>query len=57
MLKVRAIAEADIAAICSFAKTAEELYFFFPKATFPLTPDQLSVAIFELGNRPAAVNK
>lgn len=45
MLKVRAVTEADISQICSFAKTADELYFFFPKASFPLTPDQLSSAI------------
>lgn len=45
MLKVRAVTEADIPQICSFAKTADELYFFFPKASFPLTPDQLSSAI------------
>lgn len=45
MLKVRAVTEADISQICSFAKTADELYFFFPKANFPLTPDQLSSAI------------
>lgn len=45
MLKVRAVTEADVLEICSFAKSADELYFFFPKASFPLTPDQLAASI------------
>lgn len=45
MLKVHPVTEADISEICSFAKSADELYFFFPKARFPLTPEQLSEAI------------
>lgn len=31
----------DAPQICSFAQTAEELFFFFPKAEFPLTPQTL----------------
>jgi len=45
VLKFRPVSEADISEICSFAKTSDELYFFFPKASFPLTPDQLSNTI------------
>ncbi len=35
----------DIPTICSFAQSAEELFFLFPKADFPLTPAQLQGAI------------
>lgn len=45
MLKVRAVSEADFSEICSFAESEDELYFFFPKAAFPLTPQQLASAI------------
>ena len=45
MLKTRPGIEADISEICFFASTADELYFCFPKARFPLTADQLSAAI------------
>lgn len=37
----RPLTEADAADICGFAQSAEELFFAFPKATFPLTPDNL----------------
>lgn len=35
----------DIERICRFAQGEEELFFFFPKARFPLTPEQLRQAI------------
>ena len=37
----RDFSEADAPAVCAFARSAEELFFFIPAATFPLTPDQL----------------
>ena len=45
MLSHREVRPQDIPRICSFAQSAEELYFLFPKATFPLTPEQLGRAI------------
>jgi GNAT superfamily N-acetyltransferase len=35
----------DVARICAFPQSAEELYFLFPKAVHPLTPEQLGRAI------------
>jgi ribosomal protein S18 acetylase RimI-like enzyme len=35
----------DIPTLCSFPQTAEELFFMFPKARFPLTVDQLEASI------------
>ncbi|AHG21017.1 GNAT family acetyltransferase [Chania multitudinisentens RB-25] len=37
----------DIHAICSFPASVQELFFFFPKARWPLSPEQLMVAINE----------
>ena len=34
----------DAGTICGFSQSAEELFFAFPKATFPLTPDVLLAA-------------
>jgi ribosomal protein S18 acetylase RimI-like enzyme len=44
-LTFRAVREEDIPIICNFPQTAEELFFMFPKATFPLTEDQLRKSI------------
>jgi len=41
----RPVEEKDIAIICSFPRSEEELFFLFPKAVFPLTPTQLQDAI------------
>lgn len=46
----RAVAEEDIPIICSWATNQDELYYFFPKATHPLTPKQLSGAISQRAN-------
>lgn len=35
----------DLETICSFPQNEDELYFMFPKATFPLTPEQLLDAV------------
>ncbi len=45
MLSHRGVHADDVARICSFPQSAEELYFLFPKATYPLTPEQLRRAI------------
>ncbi|WP_454016988.1 GNAT family N-acetyltransferase [Azospirillum sp. Marseille-Q6669] len=37
----RPLSDADIPDICRFARDREELYFLFPRATWPLTPQQL----------------
>ncbi|MBV6287033.1 GNAT family N-acetyltransferase [Pseudomonas aegrilactucae] len=41
----RPVRSDDIALICTFAQTAQELFYMFPKAQFPLTPEQLHAAI------------
>lgn len=44
-LSFRQVREEDIPIICNFPQTTEELFFMFPKATFPLTEDQLQKSI------------
>lgn len=46
----RAVAETDIPVICSWVTNQDELYYFFPKATYPLTPEQLSREIAQRAN-------
>jgi RimJ/RimL family protein N-acetyltransferase len=41
----RPVAQKDIQIICSFPQNENELFFLFPKATFPLTASQLQDAI------------
>lgn len=41
----RAVQAQDIARICSFARTEEEQFFFFPAATWPLTEEQLQASV------------
>jgi ribosomal protein S18 acetylase RimI-like enzyme len=43
----RPATELDLRIVCGFAQDAQELFFFFPKAQFPLTPQQLSQAVAE----------
>nr|WP_321399060.1 GNAT family N-acetyltransferase [uncultured Desulfobacter sp.] len=45
MLEHRPFLNNDLQTICSFPQTKEELYYFYPKATYPLTPEQLQIAI------------
>lgn len=45
MLSHREVRPEDVARVCSFPRSAEELFFLFPRAAFPLTPDQLRRAI------------
>ena len=44
-LSHRPITENDLQIICGFPQNAPELFFFFPKADFPLAPSQLQEAI------------
>jgi RimJ/RimL family protein N-acetyltransferase len=41
----RPLEEKDIAVICDFPQSTDELFYMFPKASYPLTPSQLSDAI------------
>jgi ribosomal protein S18 acetylase RimI-like enzyme len=43
-LAYRPFEDRDADIICGFAQSVEELFFAFPKATFPLTPDVLIAA-------------
>lgn len=45
MLKSRPFLKQDLQAICSFPQNEEELFYFYPKAVYPLTPEQLQSAI------------
>lgn len=46
----RAVTEKDIPIICSWVKNQDELFYFFPRATYPLTPEQLREAIAQRKN-------
>lgn len=41
----RTVQAQNIARICSFARTEEEQFFFFPAATWPLTEEQLQASV------------
>lgn len=41
----RPVDQQDFARICGFPQNAEELFFLFPKAVYPLTPSQLREAV------------
>lgn len=44
-LSHRPVEEKDISIICGFPQNEDELFFLFPKASFPLAPSQLQEAI------------
>jgi ribosomal protein S18 acetylase RimI-like enzyme len=44
-LSHRPVEEKDIPIICGFPQNEDELFFLFPKASFPLAPSQLQEAI------------
>lgn len=44
-LALRPVRDADLSAICTFARSSEELYYLAPRASFPLTPQQLIASI------------
>lgn len=39
MIEYRAVTESAVPIICSFAGAEEELFLFYPKAEYPLTPE------------------
>lgn len=41
----RPFQEADAPTICSFPRSADELFYMIPEAAHPLTPDQLAAAV------------
>ena len=41
MFTHRLLEDKDLETICTFPQSVEELFFMFPKATHPLTPEQL----------------
>lgn len=45
MLSYRPVQDQDISLICQFPQNEIELFFMYPKATYPLTYDQLKAAI------------
>jgi GNAT superfamily N-acetyltransferase len=45
LFRHRPFSNSDIQSICSFPQSEEELFYFFPKAVYPLTPEQLQIAI------------
>ncbi|HEY8329782.1 MAG TPA: GNAT family N-acetyltransferase [Pseudomonas sp.] len=44
-LSFRPVRDDDLPAICTFARTPEELYFLAPRASFPLDVEQLATSI------------
>lgn len=50
LLTHRPAEEEDIQGICSFPQREDELFFWFPKAIFPLAPSQLQEAIAQRSN-------
>jgi RimJ/RimL family protein N-acetyltransferase len=45
MLQFRPFLKQDLQPICSFPQSEVELFYFYPKALYPLTPEQLQSAI------------
>ena len=45
MLRHRPFSTSDLQTICSFPRGETELFYFYPKAVYPLTPEQLQDAI------------
>ncbi|WP_460837413.1 GNAT family N-acetyltransferase [Noviherbaspirillum agri] len=45
MLTCRPVESKDLPSICAFPRDEDELFFMYPKAVFPLTPDQLQQSI------------
>jgi len=41
----RPLRREDLQAVCSLPQNAEELYYMYPKAVYPLTPEQLEEAL------------
>lgn len=51
----RPVETRDLAHLCTFPQSPEELFFLYPKAQFPLTPAQLQAAIDQRANSTVVV--
>lgn len=54
-LSFRPVQPGDVATICTFVQSVDEAFFFFPKATFPVTCQQLSAAIAQRSDSSVVV--
>lgn len=54
-LSFRTVQPGDIPVICTFAQSATEAFFFFPKCTWPLTPEQLAAAVAQRSDSSVVV--
>lgn len=54
-LSFRPVHPDDIPAVCSFAQSADEAFFFFPRCTWPLTPGQLAAAVAQRSDSSVVV--
>jgi ribosomal protein S18 acetylase RimI-like enzyme len=54
-LSLRPVEPRDIPTVCAFAQSADEAFFFFPKCTWPLTPEQLAAAIAQRSDSSVVV--
>lgn len=57
MLTYRSVRPEDMPTICSFPQSARELFFLFPKASYPLIPEQLHAAIAERTDATAILRR
>lgn len=54
-LSLRPVEARDIPVLCTFAQSADEAFFFFPKCTWPVTPEQLAAAIAQRSDSSVVV--
>ncbi len=54
-LSFRPVEPRDVPVICTFAQSADEAFFFFPKCTWPVTPEQLAAAIAQRSDSSVVV--
>jgi ribosomal protein S18 acetylase RimI-like enzyme len=55
MFTYRSVQEADIALICQFPQSESELFFLYPKASYPLTFEQLKQAVDQRSDSTVAL--
>ena len=54
-LSFRTAQPGDIPVVCTFAQSSDEAFFFFPKCTWPLTPEQLAAAVAQRSDSSVVV--
>lgn len=54
-LSFRPVQASDIPTVCTFAQSADEAFFFFPKCTWPLTAEQLAAAVAQRSDSSVVV--